>query len=720
MATMCKRSPPESLAGLAECQTEIAELNRDFVSFLENTSDFIYFKDSNSRFRFCSQTLAKVTGHASWRDMIGKHDLEVFPPDTARIYHEEELPIFRDGKPLINKIDPYYDESGKPGWVCTNKWPVINDEGKVVGLFGISRDVTENKRIEAELDRHRHHLEDLVNERTAALSAAKEAAEAFGKRLAQANHDLLASTTTLEAALASMSDAVFISDTKGNFTHFNDAFATFHKFKDRDECARTLAEYPDFLDVYSMNGEHLPLEQWAVPRALRGESAANAEFALHRKDTDEKWIGSYNFAPIRDQDGVIVGSVVTGRDITATKRAEIVLLQAKEAAEAASKAKSIFLSTMSHELRTPLNGIMGMTALALRRATDPKQVEQLGKVAKASEHLLAIIKDVLDLSRIEADKLKLEQVEFSLDGVLENLEAMIRAQIGEKPLKLLIDLAPQVNGLSLRGDPRRLSQILLNLAGNAIKFSEAGLVTIFALLVEEQPTNVMLRFEVHDTGIGIAAAEQSRLFRAFEQIDGSATRKYGGSGLGLAISKRLVEMMDGAIGVDSKAGVGSIFWFTVRLAKAGHVAVAEPARAPHAAREQLRSQHAGAFILVVDDEPINREIAQGLLEDIDLVVHLADNGAKAVEMAKRVNYDLILMDVQMPVMDGLEATRSIRALPNNPRVPIIAFTANVFSDDEARCLDAGMNDFIGRPADSAVMFATMLKWLAQPHVGDRQ
>jgi CheY-like chemotaxis protein len=259
-----------------------------------------------------------------------------------------------------------------------------------------------------------------------------------------------------------------------------------------------------------------------------------------------------------------------------------------------------------------------------------------------------------------------------------------------------------------------LRQILVNLASNAVKFTEAGKVTISASLEQDQDHQVALRFEVHDTGAGIAPADQPRIFQAFEQVDGSYTRKHGGSGLGLTISKQLIELMGGHVGVTSQLGSGSTFWFTLKLRKAGAMASPNATSTPPSAKQQVRERHAGAHVLLAEDDVVNQEVTQRLLEEADVVVQIAADGARAVEMARRVNYDLILMDLQMPVMDGLEATRLIRALPNNPDVPIIAITANVFPEDEARCRGAGMDDFLARPMEPEALFATALKWLELP------
>ncbi len=386
---------------------------------------------------------------------------------------------------------------------------------------------------------------------------------------------------------------------------------------------------------------------------------------------------------------------------------------AKEAAEAANRAKSTFLANMSHELRTPMNAIMGMTSLAMRRTMDARLLDHLEKINQASHHLLAVINSILDISRIEAERLVLEQIDFSPAAVLDKLPALIGYKAVDKGLALELDVSPDVRTVVVCGDPMRVGQIVLNLADNAVKFTEHGKVTVRLRLAEDDAEQVLLRFEVEDTGIGISATDQKRVFAAFEQADGSMTRKYGGSGLGLAISRRLARLMGGDITVSSRPGEGSRFVFSLRLRKSAGAVAPAPTLEPGKAGERLQEEFSGSRILLAEDEPVNREVARTLLEAHGLVVDVAVDGVEAVSLARQVPYDLILMDMQMPNLNGVDATLAIRALPGHARTPILAMTANAFTEDRELCLAAGMDDHLPKPVEPQRLYEAVLTWLVR-------
>ena len=387
---------------------------------------------------------------------------------------------------------------------------------------------------------------------------------------------------------------------------------------------------------------------------------------------------------------------------------------AKKVAEEASQAKGQFLANMSHEIRTPMNGVIGMAYLALKTDLNARQRDYIEKIRFAGEHLLGIIDDILDFSKIEAGMLEIEMVSFTLDHVIQTLTTVVAPKAATKDLELVFDIDPDIPQ-ALQGDPLRLGQVLINYTNNAIKFSESGSIAVRIRMVEERADDCLLRFDVCDTGIGLSPEEAGKLFQSFQQADTSITREYGGTGLGLAICKQLAQLMGGEVGVESEPGSGSNFWFTARVGKldgaAGAPAPALAARAAHASHEHGYPTLNGARILLVEDNTFNQQIALEMLEEVGCVVCLAQNGLEALDLLAKAQFDCVLMDVQMPVMDGLQATRMIRLDPRLAGLRVLAMTATATSADRDRCMEAGMDDFLSKPIQPALLCQAVARWL---------
>ena len=667
-------------------------------TIINNLPMRVFWKDRELRYLGCNPPFAKDAGKHLPEELLGKDDHAMDWAAQADLYRADDRRVMDLGQSTLNYEEPQTTPDGKTIWLRTSKVPLRNFAGETIGVLGIYDDITAQKQVEDELTRHREHLEQLVAQRTAELNSAKEVAES------------------------------------------------------------------------------------------------------------------------------------------------------------ANIAKSRFLANMSHEIRTPMNAIIGLTHILRRKINEPDQMDKLDKIAAAADHLLGVINDILDISKIEADKVILEKTNFDLDTVLPRISDMVIDRIHDKNLELVIDTEPNMG--IVNGDITRLSQAILNYLGNAIKFTERGTITLRARVLEKSDDDLQIRFEVQDTGIGIPPEAMDRLFHSFEQADNSTTRKYGGTGLGLAITKRLAKLMGGDAGAESTQGVGSTFWMTARLDVVGaeddrylisslerkralviddtpvsrlvhsqllrviglecdsaasgaealrmvklaneegnpyalllidmlmpemdgfetlailranrltrqpmawlvtasgdeaileeapQVGFAEVLLKPisasllhdallkHSSRllqktkenlsnETTGTQSAAAVLkreyghirlLLVEDEPINQEVTRYMLEDIGWQVSVADDGREAVNLVTQNTYDLILMDMQMPVMDGVEATQAIRQLPGRESLPIIAMTANVFREDREACHNAGMNDFLTKPVVPENLYETLLKWVVK-------
>ncbi len=686
-------------------QREAHDLLRTLMDHLPG---YVFVKDARGRFVTTNAAHLRALGAATLADVVGKTDFDFFTRALAEKYHADEEAVVRSGRPLLGREESTIDPDGRTQWVLTDKVPLRDHRGTVIGLVGMCQDITEHKAAEEE---------------RAQLLEREQAARAEAEAAVRARDESLQALRASEEQYRSLAEAtpqvVWTTRSDGWIEYVN------RRWFEYTGLTLEQSQGSGWTSVLHPDDRRACIDCW-TRAVLTGEPYEVAYRLRRAADGAYRWHLNRG-VPVRDRDGRIVKWYGTCTDIHDQKRAAEVLRQAKEAAEAANRAKSEFLANMSHEIRTPMNGIIGMTELALGTDLDPEQRDYLSMVKASADALLAIINDILDFSKIEARKLQLDAVVFSLRDTLGDVLKGLAVPAQEKGLELACHVPPEVRD-DVIGDPVRLRQVLTNLVGNALKFTERGEVVVSVGLqiadcrlqiekTEEPPASANLQsaicnlqFSVKDTGIGIPADKRESIFRPFEQADGSTTRKYGGTGLGLSISAHLIGLMGGCIWVESAVGEGSTFHFTARFGLAP-----APARRPAATPLPLD----GLPVLVADDNATNRRILQELLGNWHMRPTLVDGGEAALTALREAAaagepFPLVLLDGHMPGMDGFTVAGIVLRSPELSGATIVVLTSAGLPGDVAHCRELGIAASVMKPFKQSELLDAILSALPGP------
>ena len=684
---LCRANEANATRLASEARERESEIRRLSMA-VEQSPEAVVITDLSGRIEYVNDAFLLATGFAR-EDVIGQNPSILKSGKTPRSTYEEMWSMLRRGESwrgeLVNRR-----KDGTEFVEQAILSPIREPGGRVTHYVGIKKDITATKRMEEELRRHRDHLEERVQERTDELAAIFRALPDLYFRIDRRGV-ILESLATSPTALHSR-PARFLKQRIGDI----------------------------------LPAEAAERVQGALERLDAGDPVVEFEYELSLTEGARTY--EARLAPLGTAQAIVIL-----RDVTEGNRTKRALGEAHDAALAANRAKSAFLANMSHEIRTPMNAIIGFSHLARAETPSRRGRDMLDKIARAAEHLLAIINDILDFSKIEAEKMSIERAEIDVERLVTGVCDLVGEAARAKGLALTTDVGTLPR--SLLGDGTRLQQVLLNFCGNAVKFTEAGAVSLRGAVVSADDVTTRVRFEVSDTGIGLTPAQRARLFQPFQQADLSTTRKYGGTGLGLVIARRLAQLMGGDVGCESEPGRGSTFWIEVPFGTVSSPST-QRSRPPRVdggrARRSseplsLRSPSMRAVadlageqplrVLIAEDNELNREVIVALLGTVGLAPDIAWNGLEAVEWARARPYDLILMDVQMPHMSGLEATRMIRALPGHARTPILAMTASASREDREESLAAGLDMHIAKPVEPEALWAALLQWWPEEIIG---
>ena len=661
-----------------QSEEERSRLTRQFQLLLESSGEGLYGIDLHGCCTFINRTGAELVGYLP-EELLGRNMHEVLhhSREDGSPYPVAECPIFRafqSGVACRNSDEVFWRKNGSSFHVEYSSHP-IRDAGVVRGAVVNFIDISERRRSERLLVQQREEL-------------------------AQSHAALHEQTQILRGVLDNIGEGVVVADAQGKFVVFN---PTAEQLIGLGATDAPPEEWADRYGLFYPDGKtHYPISEVPLARAIRGEPCDEVELLVRNPRFPQPVLISVTGRPIRDG-GVLRGGVVVFRDITEHKRAEEELREAKLAAEAANRAKSEFLANMSHEIRTPMNGVLGMTELALDTELTSEQREYLNLAKASADHLLAVINDILDFSKIEAGKLDLELIDFPLRDTLDDTVATLALRAAKKGLELVCHVRPDVPD-GLIGDPGRLRQVVVNLAGNAIKFTERGEVVVHVDVLSRADGDVTLHFAVNDTGIGIAPEKQDRLFKSFSQVDASTTRQYGGTGLGLAISSQLVQMMGGRVWLESAAGVGSTFHFSVAFG----LSKTTP-QSPVAKPIDLHELP----VLVVDDNSTNRLILHEMLCNWRMKPTEVDGGRAALRVLEQAHRDghpfvLVLLDSMMPEMDGFSLAAEIKRRPEQARATLMMLSSVDRRGEAAKCHELGIAFYLQKPVGQSVLLNAIM------------